>query len=227
MSRDDLIVRGIKGGVLILLPAARWYQQRDALISRIQTQEQFFKGGRIAIDVGEADWTEDQLVKLLRDLADEGVCLWAVLSISAVTLSAARSFGISTTIKTENPEDAEEQVELELSQSHWINREIEPGERLAVDGNAVILGDIPGDAEVIVSGSLVIWGSVAGTVCAVCSGNTEGKIRLLKYGGGTIFLAGVAVKIPRKMQKDSPMEICLQDGEIQILTNRVKKFRLL
>jgi len=72
---DEISVRGIKGGVLINLPEKPWYVQRDMLILRIQTQERFFKGGRIALDVGGAEWSQDQLFKLLRDLSDEGVCL--------------------------------------------------------------------------------------------------------------------------------------------------------
>ena len=43
------------------------------VISRIQTQERFFKGGRIALDVGETDWTEEQLMPLMGKLSDEGV----------------------------------------------------------------------------------------------------------------------------------------------------------
>ena len=99
---EEISVRGIKGGVLISLPDKPWYQQRDMLISRIQTQERFFKGGRIALDVGVADWSQDQLFKLLRDLSDEGVCLWAVLTTSETTLASARSFELQTSISAQN-----------------------------------------------------------------------------------------------------------------------------
>lgn len=98
---EEISVRGIKGGVLISLPDKPWYQQRDLLISRIQTQERFFKGGRIALDVGSADWSQDQLFKLLRDLSDEGVCLWAVLTTSEITLESARNYELQTSISSQ------------------------------------------------------------------------------------------------------------------------------
>ena len=41
MEKRDILVRGSHGGVLIILPDLPWYQQRDMLISRIQTQERF------------------------------------------------------------------------------------------------------------------------------------------------------------------------------------------
>ena len=33
MEKRDILVRGIHGGVLIILPDLPWYQQRDMLIS--------------------------------------------------------------------------------------------------------------------------------------------------------------------------------------------------
>lgn len=82
MNKLDLQVKGIHGGVLITLPSVPWYQQLDLLVGRIQAQERFFKGGRIALDVGSTDWSGEQVLKLLKDLADEGVCLWTILSNS-------------------------------------------------------------------------------------------------------------------------------------------------
>ena len=41
------------------------------VISRIQTQERFFKGGRIALDVRRDRLTEEQLMTLMGKLSDE------------------------------------------------------------------------------------------------------------------------------------------------------------
>ena len=81
-QKPELTIKGYRGGVLITLPAVSCFAQRDLLIRRIQSQERFFKGGRIALDVGETAWNEEQISRLLRDLSDEGVCLWAILSTS-------------------------------------------------------------------------------------------------------------------------------------------------
>jgi len=138
-KRTEMLVRGIRGGVLVILPELPWYQQRDMLISRIQSQERFFKGGRIALDLGLTEWSEDNLDKLLRDLADEGICLRAVLSSSQVTLESARAFGLPAKIegdelpKTAKPEPAPTEKLL------WVERVLEDDEKLIVDGSLTLL----------------------------------------------------------------------------------------
>ena len=130
---DQIRIRGIKGGVLISLPQTTWYQQRDMLILRIQTQERFFKGGRIALDVGGADWSPDQLFKLLRDLSDEGVCLWALLSTSEITLASAKSYEIQTSISSQPVVETPEKPILAKDEllDDWRVKPLEKGEKIA------------------------------------------------------------------------------------------------
>jgi septum formation inhibitor MinC len=229
MSKDEMLIRGIKGGVLIVLPRGHWFQQRDALITRIQTQERFFKGGRIAIDVGETAWSEDQLVMLLKDLSDEGVCLWAVISTAEQTLDSARSFGISTTTTVEESQGPVGKADqsIRINQAHWIRSTLEVAEKLVVEGDAVITGDIPKDAEIIASGSLLLWGCLYGTIRAGCRGAEDARIFVLRFAEGEIFLAGEWVEITRKMRDSTQIEIFRKDGEIQVLASHQKKFKLL
>lgn len=128
---DEITVRGIKGGVLISLPEKPWYQQRDMLISRIQTQERFFKGGRIALNVGGADWSQEQLFKLLRDLSDEGVCLWAVLTTSEITLDSARNFELQTSISSQNVDEKAENLQKPQNEFsvEWRTEALKKGEK--------------------------------------------------------------------------------------------------
>lgn len=229
MSKDEMLIRGIKGGVLIVLPKGHWFQQRDALITRIQSQERFFKGGRIAIDVGETVWSEDQLVMLLKDLSDEGVCLWAVISTAEQTLISARSFGISTTTTVEESQEPVKKPDrsIGINQAHWIRYTLESAEKLVVEGDAVITGDIPKDAEITASGSLLLWGCLYGTIRAGCGGAEDARIFVLRFAEGEIFLAGERVEITRKMRDSTQIEIFRKDGEIQVLTSHQKKFKLL
>lgn len=221
-KRTEMLVRGIRGGVLVILPELPWYQQRDMLISRIQSQERFFKGGRIALDLGLTEWSEDNLDKLLRDLADEGICLRAVLSSSQVTLESARAFGLPAKIegdelpKTAKPEPAPTEKLL------WVERVLEDDEKLIVDGSLTLLSDLPEKAEVICTGSALIWGLMNGLLRAGCSGKPECSVYVLKMGKGTIFLGGERVEIPRKMRKESGITITRKDGVITITPSITK-----
>ena len=226
---DEISVRGIKGGVLISLPEKPWYVQRDLLISRIQTQERFFKGGRIALDVSGADWSQDQLFKLLRDLSDEGVCLWAVLTTSEISLASARSFELQTTIsakneaeKPENPQSAGDGCSVE-----WHIKPLEKGEKVAFKANGVVIGDVPEEAEIVAAGSLVVWGTVRGSLKAGCGGEAHSQIFVLRYLGTGLTLCGQVVEVPKKMLNSAPLEIRYDDGTVQLQEAVARKFKLL
>ena len=226
---DQIRIRGIKGGVLISLPQTTWYQQRDMLILRIQTQERFFKGGRIALDVGGADWSPDQLFKLLRDLSDEGVCLWAVLTTSEITLASAKSYEIQTSISSQTgvePPEKPKQAGDEPKDT-WEVKPLEKGEKLAFKANGVVLGDVPEGTEVASGGSLIIWGTVRGSIDAGCDGDPLSMIRVLRYDGTGLRLCGLSVEVPKKMLNSAPLEIAVEGNRARVVEVAARKFKLL
>jgi len=226
---EEISVRGIKGGVLISLPDKPWYQQRDLLISRIQTQERFFKGGRIALDVGSADWSQDQLFKLLRDLSDEGVCLWAVLTTSEVTLESARNYELQTSISSQPLAVKPENVpSTTIEQSvEWHTKPLEKGEKVAFKANGIVIGDVPEGTEVIAAGSLIVWGTVRGSIKAGCGGDTFTQIRVLRYAGIEMRICGQFVEVPKKMLNSAPFEVNFDGNAVQLQETVARKFKLL
>lgn len=226
---DEITVRGIKGGVLISLPEKPWYQQRDLLISRIQTQERFFKGGRIALDVGAAAWSQEQLFKLLRDLSDEGVCLWAVLTTSEITLDSARNFELQTTISSQNVVEKAENLQKPQDEFsvEWRTEPLKKGEKVAFKANGAVIGDVPEGAEVIAAGSLIVWGIVRGSLKAGCGGDPLSRICVLRYAGTGLSLCGQPAVVPKKMLNAVPLEIRYDEGKIQLQEAGARKFKLL
>ena len=226
---DQIRIRGIKGGVLISLPETAWYQQRDMLILRIQTQERFFKGGRIALDVGGADWSPDQLFKLLRDLSDEGVCLWALLSTSEITLTSAKSYEIQTSISSQPVVETPEKPILAKDEllDDWRVKPLEKGEKIAFKANGVVLGDVPEGSEVASGGSLIVWGTVRGSINAGCGGDPLSVIRVLRYDGTGIRLCGQSVEVPKKLLNLNPLEIAVEGNRTRVVEVVTRKFKLL
>lgn len=229
MDKLELQVRGIHGGVLITLPVVPWYQQRDLLVGRIQTQERFFKGGRIALDVGSTDWSEDQLLKLLKDLSDEGVCLWTILSSSEVTTSAAEYHGFPTTLPDPNRKPVQldegmDNEENELKDFTCLPRSLVEGEQFSYAGNLLVIGDIPANARLEVNGSLVLWGELHGSA-AITTSSVPTTVRLLKMEGGSLILDDEEVEIPVKLRKHNGLVI--SKGEDGINISSLKPGRLI
>lgn len=226
---DEVNVRGIKGGVLISLPEQPWYHQRGLLISRIQTQERFFKGGRIALDVGGVEWSKDQLSKLLRDLSDEGVCLWAVLTTSEVTLESARHYELQTSISSQPKPDMPEKPKSEDDepQVEWHTKPLEKGEKVAFTANGVVIGDVPEEAEVTAAGSLIVWGTVRGSINAGFGGDALSRIYALRYAGTGMRLCGQSVEVPKKLLNTAPLEINMDGNAVLLREAAARKFKLL
>lgn len=221
MSKLDLQVRGIHGGVLITLPAVPWYQQRDLIVGRIQTQERFFKGGRIALDVGLTDWSEEQLLKLMKDLADEGVCLWTILSDSERTRQAAEYHGFPTTLPNPNKKPGEIYQNQTDSQEALQNfaclpRSLAEGEKFMHAGNLLVLGDVPADAQVEVTGSLVLWGSLQGIASVNLADDPINDVRILKLEDGSLVLDGEEIEIPAKYRKHNGLMVSRDETGIVI-----------
>lgn len=221
MTKLDLQVRGIHGGVLISLPSVSWYQQRDILVGRIQVQERFFKGGRIALDVGTTDWSEDQLLKLLKDLADEGVCLWTILSSSEKTRQAAEYHGFPTTLPDPNKKPGvydldPPDINNDLVKFSCLPRGLAEGEHFQFDGDLLVIGDIQSDSQLEVTGSLVLWGILYGKAVVKTASDPTKYIRLLKTENGQIILDGESVEIPTKFRKQNGLVVSRDESGIVI-----------
>lgn len=230
MNKLELQIKGIHGGVLITLPAVSWFQQRDLLIGRIQTQERFFKGGRIALDVGSTDWSEEQLLKLLKDLADEGVCLWTILSSSEKTKQAAEYHGFPTTLPDPNRKPGEPPQELtkkedETESFTCLPRSLAQGEHFQHSGHLLVIGDIPTDAKLEVTGSLVLWGTLHGIAVVNQAEESATNVRLLKIEDGHLVVDGEEVEIPAKLRKQ--IGLVVSQGENGFVISNLKPRRLL
>ena len=228
MDKLELQVRGIHGGVLIALPLVPWYQQRDLLVGRIQTQERFFKGGRLALDAGSTDWSEDQLLKLMKSLADEGVCLWTILSTSETTRQAAQYHGFPTSLPDPNKKTSKTEVTAALSglvSFDCLPRSLAEDEELMHNGNLLLIGDVPENARLGVAGSLVLWGTLHG-LASMNMGTDLGRyVRLLRLGKGRLVLDGEEVEVPLKMRKRNGLVISRDENGINIIS--LKPGRLL
>ena len=193
--------------MLITLPALPWYQQRDLLIGRIQTQERFFKGGRIALDVGATEWNEEQLLKLLKVMSDEGVCLWTVLSTAEITREAAEYHGFPTSLPDPNKnKEGPQEEDDRLSDFVCLYRSLEDEEHYQCDGNLLLVGDVPAGARLEVKGSLVMWGTLFGLI-EIDSSDPDRFVRLLKIDSGRILFDNLEVELSAKLRKHNGLVI--------------------
>jgi septum site-determining protein MinC len=213
----NLKIKGLKGGIMVTLPDGSALAQRDLLIRQIQHQERFFKGGRLALDLGEAEWSEAAVEGLLRDMSDEGVCIWAILSTNASTLQAAAAYGIPASIGPQNAAiGAMPKNTLVKAPLAWERLELESGQSRHYAQDQVLFGSLPAGAAVSCDGSLLVWGSVYGEVHANRSGRNDAWLGILHNYAQRLSFAGKEVPIPGKGAQGASIELRLVNGEPEL-----------
>ncbi len=70
-------IKGLRDGLLVSLSDAPWEEQSAALLAQIDGQQAFFKGARLALDIGSQILKVNEMVELRDRLSERNVSLWA------------------------------------------------------------------------------------------------------------------------------------------------------
>ena len=219
-------IKGLRDGLLVSLGNASWDDLRAALMEQIETRQSFFRGARVAIDVGGQIFHVNELSELRDTLSERGVNLWAVVSESPTTEKTAQLLGLATRISKPRPQEMTRPPAEEIGEAAamWIGRTLRSGTRIEFPGNIVVLGDVNPGAEVIADGSILVWGRVRGVAHAGANGDQSAVVCGLDLSAGQIRIAGAAtippalskVEVSERSGEIRPEKISLKDGILQM-----------
>jgi septum site-determining protein MinC len=210
-------VKGIREGVLITLSEGEWPSLRDALLEYIQNQADFFRGARLALDVGNQILHAAELGQLRDLLSDRGLGLWAVLSNSPTTEQTAQTLGLATRLFKTRPEASPRPAQPEADegdQAILIKRTLRSGVRVQHVGHVTVIGDVNPGAEIIASGNIVVWGRLRGVVHAGAEGDEEALVCALDLSPTQLRIAGQIATTPKRHSKPQPEMARLRDGHV-------------
>jgi septum site-determining protein MinC len=219
---DDLIaairIKGMRDGLLVSLPPAEWDQQSSALLAQIDSQQAFFQGARLALDVGSQVIKVNEMVHLRDRLSERNVSLWAVISESGVTEHTAQLLGLATRVSKPRPEEQQSLDAGPISQETalYVNRTVRSGTRVEFPGSVVVLGDVNPGAELIVHGSVIIWGRLRGAVHAGSGGDADAVVCSLEIAPMKLQIADHVWERPAGDLEARPGMALVRDGGIVI-----------
>ena len=98
-------IKGLRDGLLVSLGSAPLDDLRAALMEQIEARQSFFRGARVALDVGSQILHVNELSELRDTLSERGVNLWAVVSESPTTEKTAQLLGLATRISKPRPQE--------------------------------------------------------------------------------------------------------------------------
>ena len=213
-SNQLIQIKGLRDGLLVSMSAAPWEELYAALMEQIAQQQSFFKGARLALDVGGQVFHVNELSSLRDTLSEHGITLWAVVSESPTTEQTSQLLGLATRIAKPRPTEAQRGAAEASGSSgaQWIGRTLRSGTRIEFPGNVTVLGDVNPGAEIVAGGSVIVWGRVRGAVHAGSGGDTSAVICAMEVASSQVRIGEWILEPGGKGAK--PQKIFIQDGRL-------------
>ncbi len=211
-------IKGLRDGLLITVGDGDWSVLEPSLLEQINTQQAFFRGARIALDVGPQILKVNELVSLRDKLSEHGVSLWAILSESPTTEKTAQLLGLATRISKPRPEEMRQYSVDDLGDETalFVSKTLRSGMRIEFAGHVVVFGDVNPGAEIVAEGNVLVWGRVRGMIHAGVKGNKSAYICALDLSPTQLRIADEVSAMLKPLDSPRPEIARLnEDGKLQ------------
>ena len=212
----DIDVKGLQDGLLITLPGDSWVDVEKALFEKLGEEDSFFKGARVALQVGSRVLRAAELGRLRDSISDLDLNLWAVLSDDAATREASQALGLATSLTktTTSPVVPELDVVGEEGHAMLVRQTLRSGRSLEYRGHVVVLGDVNPGAEVVALGNVIVWGRLNGVVHAGAEGDSSAVVCALDLAPTQLRIDSLITRSPRRGRVPEPELAYIRDGQI-------------
>ena len=220
-NTDIIRIKGLRDGLLITLGAGEWRELQELLFTQIDERSAFFRGARLALDVGNQVLRVAEISKLRDELSERDVSLWAVVSESPKTVQTAQLLGLATRIskqrKAEKPHPSVDAGDDETAL--WLPRTLRSGTRIEYPGHVVVMGDVNPGAEIVAEGNVLVWGRLRGSVHAGAAFRTEASQNLdafvcaLTMNPTRLQIASEIANPSKAKPSKKPQKISLKNGK--------------
>lgn len=209
-------IKGIRDGLLVTVGDGEWGVLQEILLGQIDEKGAFFRGARLALDVGNHILKAVDVGNLRDKLSERGVILWAILSNSPTTEQTAQVMGLATRIFTPKQERLArpQQANADGEPAILIHKTLRSGNKVSYQGHVVVLGDVNPGAEIIASGSVIIWGKLRGTIHAGAEGDETAMVYALEMNPMQLRIADLVSVSPVKKGKSCPEMVKIFKGQI-------------
>ena len=194
MQRDDVVFRGTKDGLSVVLSDDVDFDLvARRLREKLAASEGFFQGARVTVHTGKRRLTPEQRLELERLLREPlGLELREV-----VAGTAPLQMPVETLV---------------------VRRTLRGGQQVSHRGSVVVLGDVNPGAEVVATGHIVVMGALRGIAHAGADGDASAVVVAVKFRPTQLRIANVVARAPDDGGKggDRPEVARLHEGSIVI-----------
>lgn len=218
---DSITIKGIKDGLLVTINGAgEWREAAPALLTRLDETADFFKGARVALEVGTRAISAAELGRLRDAFSERQVNLYAVLSESLVTSNAAQALGLKVALAAPLPASAQAQIDAEADPEEareaavLVRRTLRSGRSVRHEGHVIVFGDVNAGAEIVAEGDIFVWGRLRGLAHAGAGGNEGAVVCALDLAPTQLRIARHIAVSPAAKGQPQPEMARVKDGQI-------------
>jgi septum site-determining protein MinC len=216
---DPIAIKGIREGLLLTIrpDGGEWMELTSLLTARLDQQLSFFRGARVALDVGSRPVRPHEMDSLKIQLDRRDMTLWAVISDSATTHATAANLSLETSLvpQQEQMETREVDSEEQGRPGVLIDRTLRNGRTVRTDASVIVVGDVNPGAEIISGGDVIVWGKLRGRVHAGANGDDKAIICALDLAPTQLRIANlISMAIEDKRRKPRPEVASIRQGRI-------------
>ncbi len=217
MNRQTTTIKGIRQGLLVTLGEGHWADVLQALETQLGETQAFFRGGRVALDVGDRLLSRAQIEEVRSMVARHRIEMWALTTSEARTRDAARDAGLAVDIDLSpiRRREEEERAEEPRADAIVVRRTLRSGQTLRHPGDLVVIGDVNPGAEIVAGGDIIVWGRARGLVHAGAMGSEDAIVCALDLAPTQLRIGGRIARSPEERPGEPTPEIAsVRDGQI-------------
>lgn len=187
---DSISIKGTREGLTVTIGTGNLAALLDDLTQHLQSQGAFFRGGRVALQVGERSLGRDDLARISALLAEHEMVLRTVVTTNPITEQAASALGLRLTGSETAPApassgppsqaSAETAQPLDGGRGVLVRHLVRSGQVVRHTGHVVVLGDVNVGGQIIAGGDIIIWGRLYGTAHAGAMGSDAAVVCALE-----------------------------------------------
>ncbi|NOZ06190.1 MAG: septum site-determining protein MinC [Chloroflexi bacterium] len=221
-KKAQLTIKGLRNGLLTIVPEdGPWTAWTSELERKVSVQPEFFRGGRIILEVGSRHLSADELGSMEDLLVKHGLRLIGVVADLPDTRLAASELGLRVMRTRPGKEpvhapDTAGRHAVTGEPAVLVERTLRSGQWIQYEGHVIVLGDVNPGAKVVAGGNIIVWGKLRGVVHAGATGNEESVVCALDLAPTQLRIAGYFSRAPEAPSagKVTPEIALVRDDQI-------------
>ena len=215
---ESLAIKGVRDRLVLTVPPGAAGPLLELVLTTIDERSAFFKGGKLAIDLGPHVMSAAELGRLRDHLAEREVHLFAILSSAEASQAAAANLGLDLDLDqvTQAEEVTAPAIDTRLpgEAAILVERTLRSGNQVEHNGHIVVLGDVNPGAEVVAGGNVIVWGRLRGVVHAGAGGDDTAIVCALDLAPTQLRIAGHIALSPEREGAARPEMAHVKDDQI-------------